>query len=243
MMPLRKRSLPIGPDMQLYRTVSFGRLATFQVLDVRQYRSPLPNGGKASDLNDEALRRSNTMLGAKQARWLRSALLESTSAWNVLAQQLMMGMVDVSGGDEKKYSMDQWPGYAHERIKLVEFIAERRVPNPVVITGDIHSNWANELRVDDRKPESPVVGAEFVGTSISSGGNGSKGVKELERLQRENACVKFHNRERGYVRCTVNAKTWRSDYQVVDEVEKPGGSITTRASLVVEAGDSRIKPA
>jgi alkaline phosphatase D len=126
---------------------------------------------------------------------------------------------------------------------LLEFIAERRVPNPIVLTGDIHSNWANELRVDDRKPETPVVGAEFVGTSISSGGNGSKGAKERERLESENACVKFHNRERGYVRCTVRANSWRSDYQVVENVEKPGGSLATRASLMVEAGDSRIKPA
>jgi alkaline phosphatase D len=243
MFPLRQRSLPRGPDMQLYRNVSFGRLANFQVLDVRQYRSPLPNGGKASDLNDQALNRENTMLGAKQAAWLKSGLLQSTARWNVIAQQLMMGMVDVAGGDERRYSMDQWPGYAHERMKLVDFMAERRIPNPVVLTGDIHSNWANELRVDDRKPEMPIVGSEFVGTSICSGGNGSKTVKDLDRLQGENPCVKFHNRERGYVRCIVSAKTWRSDYQVVDDVEKPGGSLATRASLVVEAGQAGIKPA
>ena len=48
------------------------------------------------------------------------------------------------------------------------------MPNPVVLTGDIHSNWVNDLRVDDRKPESPVVATEFVGTSISSGGNGER---------------------------------------------------------------------
>ncbi len=39
MMPLRRRSLPRGPHMQLYRTVSFGRLAAFQVLDARPGRA------------------------------------------------------------------------------------------------------------------------------------------------------------------------------------------------------------
>ena len=54
----------------------------------------------------------------------------------------------------------------------MKYIAERRVPNPVVLTGDIHSNWVNELRIDDRKPDEAVIATEFVGTSISSGGNG-----------------------------------------------------------------------
>jgi alkaline phosphatase D len=44
MMPLRRKSLPSGPNMQLYRTIEFGRLASFQMLDTRQYRTDQPNG-------------------------------------------------------------------------------------------------------------------------------------------------------------------------------------------------------
>src|SRR6185503_104594 len=126
--------------------------------------------------NDDALGPKNTILGAEQAGWLKAALLRSTGTWNVLAQQVMMGMVGFSRnpGEPIKFSMDQWPGYAAERIKLVQFLADRKVPNPVVLTGDIHSNWVNDLRADDRKPETPVVATEFVGTSVSSGGNGPK---------------------------------------------------------------------
>ena len=154
MMPLRKRSLPRGPSMRLYRSVSFGRLAEFQVLDTRQYRTDQPNGDRRSPLNEAALSARNTMLGSEQAGWLQSRLLESQATWNVLAQQVMMGMVHYrSSAGEAVYSMDQWPGYAHERIELVRFLAERRVPNPVVLTGDIHSNWVNDLRVDDREAD------------------------------------------------------------------------------------------
>jgi alkaline phosphatase D len=39
-MPLRAYSRPHGPDMRLYRTLDWGRLAQFYVLDDRQYRSP-----------------------------------------------------------------------------------------------------------------------------------------------------------------------------------------------------------
>ncbi|MBX6311638.1 MAG: alkaline phosphatase D family protein [Isosphaeraceae bacterium] len=244
MMPLRRRSLPRGPEMRLYRTVTFGRLAAFQVLDTRQYRSDQPNGDRHSPLNDAALDRRNTMLGARQAGWLRARLLESQATWNVLAQQVMMGMVGFASKDgELRYSMDQWPGYVHERRELVKFLQERRVPNPVVLTGDIHSNWVNDLRVDDREADTPIVATEFVGTSISSGGNGRAIVPDLERRMADNPCIRFFNAQRGYVRCTVTPGAWRSDYQVVEEVTRPGAPVVTKASFVVEAGTRGAVPA
>jgi alkaline phosphatase D len=231
--------------MKLYRTVPYGRLATFQVLDTRQYRTDQPNGDKLSGLNDDALSPKNTMLGARQAGWLKAALLRSTGTWNVLAQQVMMGMVarTTREGDPGRYSMDQWPGYAAERMKLVEFLADRRVPNPVVLTGDIHSNWVNDLRVDDRKPEGPVVAAEFVGTSITSGGDGSAEVPGLDALMAANPGVRLHNRQRGYVRCTVTPESWTSDYRIVEAVTSPGVSARPLRSFVVEAGKAGVQPA
>lgn len=237
MMPLRRRSLPNGPDMLLYRKASFGRLAEFFVLDTRQYRTPQPNNDGLKPLNDEALRKTNTILGRKQRGWLDAGLITSTATWNVLAQQVMMAMVAFPLGDEPKYAMDQWPGYAYERMDLVRFFADRRVPNPVVLTGDIHTNWVNDLRVDDRNPETSIVATEFVCTSISSGGNSSWVTAEAQELiPQRNPGVRFVNGERGYVRCTVTPKQWISDYVVVEDVTKPGGKVLTRASFVVESG-------
>jgi alkaline phosphatase D len=245
MMPLRSRSVPRGPHMKLYRTLRYGRLATFQVLDTRQYRTDQPHDGHQSPLDDEALNPKNTMLGARQANWLKAALLRSTGTWNVLAQQVMMGMVDRvrKEGDSGHYSMDQWPGYAAERMKLVQFLADRQVPNPVVLTGDIHSNWVNDLRVDDRKSELPVVATEFVGTSISSGGDGSATVKELDALLAANPCVQLYNRQRGYVRCSVSPESWTSDYRVIEKISVPGLPATTLKSFVVETGRPGAEPA
>jgi alkaline phosphatase D len=237
MMPLRRRSLPRGPGMRLYRTVRFGRLAEFQVLDTRQYRTDQPNGDRRSPLNDAAISARNTMLGPKQAGWLQSRLIDSKATWNVLAQQVMMGMVGYrSSAGDLVYSMDQWPGYTHERIRLLNFLAERSVPNPVVLTGDIHSNWVNDLRVDDRQGNSPVVATEFVGTSISTGGNGYDTARNQDRLLSDNPFVRFHNGQRGYVRCTITPQVWRSDYQVLEQVTQPGAIALTKASFVVEDG-------
>ena len=142
---------------------------------------------------------------------------------------------EAKGRTKRSATGDETPGGAIGR-----FLAERRVPNPVVLTGDIHSNWANELRIDDRRHESEVIASEFVATSLSSGGNGVAVPERYDELRAANPCVRFHNRERGYVRCVVTPSEWRSDFVVVDDVLKPGGACSTRASFVVEAGSARI---
>jgi len=243
MMPLRRKSLPRGPHLQLYRRASFGSLAELLILDTRQYRTDQPNDDRKSPLNAAALAPENSLLGSRQRNWLYQSLLDSNSTWNVLAQQVMMGMVGFPKESEQVYSMDQWPGYTHERRRILEFMETRGISNPVVLTGDIHSNWANELRLDDRQPELTRVATEFVCTSLSSGGNGTDKPKGLDALQSANPCIKFHNRERGYTLCTVTPETWTSDYKVVSDVLKPGGKTFTRASFVVEAGKPIIQPA
>ena len=139
--------------------------------------------------------------------------------------------------------MEKWTGYMQDRLRLVQFLADRHISNPIVLSGDIHSNWVNDLRVDDRKVETPVVATEFVGTSISTGGNGVDKPAGLDVLLAENPCVRFHNQQRGYVRCTVTPKLWRTDFRTVADITKPGAPAETRASFVVEVGERGAKPA
>jgi alkaline phosphatase D len=242
-MPLRRSSLPTGPDMQLFRRIKAGRLADFHVLDTRQYRSDQPCGDHNKPQCPEALAPTQSLLGSAQREWLFDGLGRSSATWNVLAQQVMMGRVDRKPGDGVAYSMDQWPGYEAERRQVLKYVHERKVPNPVVLTGDIHSNWANELIADFDGLGGKVVATEFVGTSLSSGGNGTAKPKDLDLILADNPFLKFHNAERGYVRCELTPKQWRTDYRTVPFVDKPGAPITTRASFVIEAGDPRLKPA
>jgi alkaline phosphatase D len=235
-MPLRQRSLPRGPHMKIYRRVNFGRLAEFFMLDTRQYRTDQPNGDHLKPLTGEVLSPQGTLLGEQQEHWLQSGLVRSHSQWNILGQQVMMGRVDRIPGEKAGYSMDQWAGYDVARRRLLDFMATRRVPNPVVLTGDIHTNWVNDLQVDFDNENDPTVATEFVATSISASGNGVQQRKGHDELMAENPFVRFHNAERGYVSCTIDRNQWRSDFQVIDEVEKPGGTVSTRASFVVENG-------
>jgi len=238
--PLRRMSVPKGPDMLLHRRVPWGALADFHILDTRQYRSDQPCGDGNKPPCPESLDPSQTIMGTAQRDWLFDGLKTSGAAWNVLAQQVMMARVDRKAGEGVAYSMDQWPGYEMERRKVLKHFHDARVRNPIVLSGDIHSNWANELIADFDDLDSKIVGHEFVGTSISSGGDGLAAPKTLQQTYAENPFVRFHNAERGYVLCEATAKEWRTDYRTVPFVVKPGAPINTRASFVVESGKTGL---
>ena len=180
-------------------------------------------------------------MGDRQREWLFNGLEKSPATWNVLAQQIMMARVDAVPGPEVGYSMDKWSGYEFERRRLLRHFHDRRVSNPVVLSGDIHNNWANELIADFDQLDSQSVAVEFVGTSISSGGDGSDRPQRLDELLSENPFVKFHNDERGYVHCEVTPEGWRSDYRTVPYVTRKNAPLNTRASFHVEAGRPRLQ--
>jgi alkaline phosphatase D len=234
-MPLRRASMPRGSSMRLYRRVAFGALAEFSVLDTRQYRSDQPCGDGNKPQCAQALSEEQTLFGGEQERWFLEGLQRSQRKWNIIAQQVMMAKID-RGTDGPSFSMDQWSGYEQPRKRVLNFLHERRISNPVVLTGDIHTNWVADLKLDFADPKSPTVGSEFVGTSLSSGGNGSDSLPQADSYFSRNPHLRFFNAQRGYVRCVVTPQQWQSDYRVVDYVTRPGSPIKTRASFVVEDG-------
>jgi len=108
-MPLRPQNRALGEDgsLRLFRSLAFGDLATFHMLDTRQFRSDQPAGdGFGSTDPDSAaiefafgeqifddvgiLAPGATLLGPRQEDWLARSLARSRASWNVLAQQVML---------------------------------------------------------------------------------------------------------------------------------------------------------
>jgi alkaline phosphatase D len=137
------------------------------------------------------------LLGQAQEDWLKAQVASSRASgtvWQVLGNQTLMGRItapDFSGlpattveALEKlqpgigrffaltkfkvPMSLDSWDGYPAQRTRVLDILAAADA-NPVVITGDSHCAWANELMSDDRKLR---VAVEFAGTSVTSPGNG-----------------------------------------------------------------------
>ncbi|WP_026560870.1 alkaline phosphatase [Bacillus sp. J37] len=240
-MPLRRSSLPEGADMRLYRSFSYGNLANFFVLDSRQYRDDQANGDTSSPQTEESLDPSRTLLGTEQEKWLADGLSTSNSKWNVLPQQIFFAERNYGTPTEPRYSMDSWDGYPAARERLMEVVKSNDITNLVVLTGDVHASWASNLKEDYSAPNSKTVGVEFVGTSITSGGNGADKRADTDKILAQNPHIKFFNDYRGYVRCTVTPEQWRADYRVVPFVTDPGADISTRASFVYDKDQSGLK--
>lgn len=239
--PLRRSLMPQGSSMRLYRRVPYGQLAQFHVLDTRQYRRNQPCGGARSALCPGARDPKQTILGADQEKWLTEGLADSAARWNVLANQVPIGPIDLKPGAGESFAMDKWNGYVVERARLMEFLYQRKVSNPIVITGDVHSHWAMDLKRDPEDFESATVGSEFVGTSISSGGDGVDIPDAVQGLLPDNPHVKFFNAQRGYVRCKLDQDRWQTDYRVIPFVTRAGAKVATRAKFVVESGKAGLQ--
>ena len=69
--------------------------------------------------------------------------------------------------------MDSWDGYAASRDRITRGWVDAGVRNPVVLTGDVHAHWADELKLDYTDPTSRTVGTELVCSSITSTGDGA----------------------------------------------------------------------
>ncbi|MCT2585506.1 alkaline phosphatase D family protein [Actinophytocola gossypii] len=240
-MPLRRAAMPRGPDMRLYRRLGYGRLARFNVVDTRQHRDNQACGDGNVSGCAERWDPDRTMLGAEQERWLLDGLGRSTATWNVLANQIFVMQGDSAAGPEQAFGMDTWDGYAAARQRLFDGIRSRDVDNFVVITGDAHRSVAADLKADFDDPDSATVGAEFLGTSVSSGGNGQDQDDWGRTWLAENPHMKFHNSQRGYARCHLTDTHWRTDYRVVPYVDRPGAPVGTRATVHLEAGNPGIQ--
>jgi alkaline phosphatase D len=239
-MPLRAATLPSGPDMRLYTRYGWGTLAEFSVLDDRQYRDhqacPKPGRG-GSNVVEECAERGDparTLLGAAQERWLMDGLTASSARWNVIAQQTLMAQVDQKAGPGERFWTDGWDGYPAARRRLLDFLAARRPANPVVIGGDVHSNWVCDLKPDFNAARSPVVATEFCGTSISS--QAWAQARDFRDLP-ENAHIRYvENSYRGYARVTVTPDRWAVDLRGLENEKRRDSAISTRAAFVVDNG-------
>ena len=241
-MPLPAAMRPNGPDMRIYATLGWGSLANFHLLDGRQYRSPQACPRKVSGGNDvdpsacTPLRDpARTMLGAAQESWLDRQFRASRSAWNIVAQQTVMGQLDTRIGDGKRIWTDNWDGYPLARRRLLESIAARRLANPVVIGGDVHLNIVSDLKLDFDDPESPVVASELVGTSITSPPGSWQ--KNLPQIVAENPHVRYARSDRrGYVRAGIAGGRLTAELVGLDTVKQPRSRAEVLARFVVEDG-------
>ncbi len=242
-MPLPAHMRPAGPYMRIYSQLAWGTLARFYALDGRQYRSYHAcrrlwrrGEGKTVDVEEcpALFNPARSMLGRAQERWLESALADSRARWNLLAQQTRIAQFDEKPGPGRRAWTDSWDGYPAARSRLLDFLADRRIANPVAIGGDVHSFNVADLKRDFEDAASPVVASEIVGTSITSEGRPQEW---FDAFLPDNPHMKLlDSRYRGYVRVELTPKRLVADLRAMETVQKRDAPCSTLGTYVVEDG-------
>jgi len=236
-MPLRRSAVARGPRIKINRRVSWGSLATFHLLDTRQFRDRQPCDDGIRSGCDERLGQERVMLGDGQMRWLAEGLASSPGTWNLIAQQITVGQRDYRLGPGRELNVDAWDGYPAERDRLLATLASSGAGNPIVLTGDAHVGSASDLVADFDDPGAARVGVELVSTSISSDGDGYHDPARDAALVAENTHLKFVNERRGYIMCRATPQELKADFRTLDYISRKGAHARTAASFTIPAGE------
>jgi alkaline phosphatase D len=173
-LPLRE-----GEPGRVYRELPYGDLVHLLVLDTRYEGRNQQVALTDPELYAKIYADDRQLLGAEQEQWLFERLASSTARWKFLVQQIMVGQLVLMAGQDgepnRPFFTDAWDGYESPRRRLLGYLRDNAIGNVVVLTGDVHSSFANEITEDPLLGYDPVTGAgsiavEFVTPGITSPG-------------------------------------------------------------------------
>lgn len=259
-MPLRSSVLTQGIDglgtadgLRIYDRHAWGRLLRFHVLDTRQYRDRqacrVPGGEAPSSVTPqgcpELLNPSRSILGADQERWVEQGLAQDAASgarWSVLAQQTIFSQRNYKPLPEESYHASTWDGYPAGRQRLLDAVRGAGPRNTVFLGGDIHQNYVSRVLADFSKPQSPVIGSEFCGTSIASASSTAQ-TRAQEIADNNPHILLARSDRRGYAVADVTPGRWKTTLRVLDDVALPDSGVSTLARFVVNDCEPGPKPA
>lgn len=220
---------PQPGNISIYRSFEFGDLVNLPMIDTRI--EGRDEQGGAAEANDT----TRTLLGAVQYGWLSNNLKNSTKQWNIIGNQVMMAPLEVFGNP---VNYDQWDGYNYERNRLLTLVNDS-VDNFVVLTGDIHSSWVNDLPSSGYDASACIgsSGVEFVVTSVTSPGLDVGAAAGI--IQAANPHMRYVNLDKkGYGVLDVNKTRTQFDYYYMDDVTDANTGQTYGAGYFVNDGET-----
>ncbi|PKP83258.1 MAG: alkaline phosphatase [Alphaproteobacteria bacterium HGW-Alphaproteobacteria-18] len=216
-----------------------------------------PEAFEAGPLADPA----RTMLGTPQEAWLDGELRRSAAAgkaWQVLGNQTvmapmrtpdytailpedMMAAIQAKGGYSARWiersklglpvNLDSWDGYPAARERLLTSALEAAA-NLVVLSGDSHMFWANDLYRDS---DSAFAGVEFATGSLTSPGGYENLTSDprifdiaAKAIPEKNRGVRFANvKDKGFILLTLTQETAQAEYVRVSTILSQDFEIST----------------
>lgn len=224
--PMRK---PDPQDtLRIYRTLEWGDLLDIIMIDTRIIgRDSQVTGGAIDDP-------ARYLLGPQQLGWVSDEMQASASTWKVIGQQVMMAPLEIPFVGP--FATDSWDGYRAERNRFYDSVLVHNIDNIVVVTGDIHTAWANNLEKDTSK-----VGVEFITTSITTLNSPFPIPPVL--IQSANPHIQYLDLfNHGFFVLDLNKARTQADFYIVGDIETPGDqTISPVAHWYVNDGERFLR--
>ena len=202
------RAPDLNDSIRIYRSLKWGELLELYMTDTRII-------GRDEQDAQEIDAPDRHILGGEQFGWLVSEMENSTSQWKILGQQVLMAALEIPLVGIVPLTEDAWNGYRWERNNLYDSVLVKNIEDFVVLTGDIHTAWANQLEKDGQN-----VGVEFVCTSITKQNAGISLPQEL--ITGANPHIKYVELAgHGYYVLDVNQERVQVDFNWVGDITNP----------------------
>ncbi len=242
-MPVRENP---WQNMGIYRNFRFGDLLDLSMLDTR-----LEARDQQVPANSPLLTApQRTLLGPTQEEWLYRQFANSQARgarWRIIGQQVMMAQV--LGPDGSPFNPDQWDGYQASRNRLLQYLAQERVNNVVVLTGDIHSSWASEISANPFAPGTALAtrqAVEFVTTAITSPAleDPAAAAATAAGLRQTHPHIQYVElNRRGYFVLDVTPERAQAQWYHLAQHRERNLTETLAATFFTAAGESRLQAA
>jgi alkaline phosphatase D len=190
------------------------------------------------------------------------------ATWRIIANAVMIGQVrshfmpedlgnplselGVLTAREHGPESDQWDGYPVERRRLLECVNRNTQGHLVFLSGDCHSSWAIDLKLDPEDPEQDSIGGEFCTTSVTSenlddDAGWDPRTRSIE-IEKEVFAANPHihwveTDSHGYVVVEALPERVQGDWWFVDAIHAPHPGQHHEESWMVRAEEDRIRRA
>ena len=245
--------LPIRtPNMadrkEIYRSFDFGDMLNLHMIEARLLERDAEGDDQAA--YDDTTRR---MIGDVQFEWLKDELKTDTAKWRIIGNTVMFSYLsgDLPIIGNVTLNSDQWDGYTYERARLIDSIVTNSIDNVVVLTGDIHTAWANDVP-GDRSNYDASTGAgsdlvEFVCTSITSSNAGVTGDLPIDvntLLGSVTPHIKYSKLTgHGFYILDLTQTKAQADFYNVGSIDQRGSTLTWDAGWYTNDGDNHLQAA
>lgn len=253
-MPIRESREAAQP---IYRHFRFGDLAELTMLDTRllgrdqQAASP----ADVATINDPG----RQLLGAEQEQWFLERLSRSQAdgiLWRLVGQQVMMAQLSLDFG-RSIANADQWDGYRPARDRVYDHLRTGRIDNVVMLTGDIHSSWGNDLTPNpfdgsyNPATGNGALGVEFVAPGVTSPflfpdtpAGAAQAAAVAQQIRAISPHIKFAELfRRGYLLLDVDRSRVQGEWYFPQTIQTRNLAEEFGGAMFTMAGISHLQPA